>query len=368
MAEDASQTITTPQALEDSSQVAGNMTVPGDPGNIGNPDATVTPSPSPVSTPAASEDSGGTGEPGLDYHAAKAQYLQSRQNPAPAPAPVTEVTPPPQEPPAGDKLPAIKIRVTDPESLGSLHAFKEYRANGGTANLIEWAASQVTPAPTTQEPGTTATSVAAPEVQEAPVPMSSVALRSELTQVGKDLAQAMRDFDLEAMGRLQERQNELMLQLPEAMQNEAVAQVEAFQQQQNAVTEFDQKVAEYSDNARRLFGDAVIDPNSPLTQRASEILKAYELDGNPLANTPEAVLVIYTQAAADLGIQPAATAPTVLPRPVSPVPPVAPPSIIAGGDGRTQNPANRAALEPVTPDNYELHKQRLLQRRSGTAA
>jgi hypothetical protein len=380
MAEDNSHPTNSLETLEDISHVVeGNTSAPvNTAGDSGSPtDTTAPPNPTPV-TPVAGEDAGVTGEPGFDYFAEKAKLLEQQQaNPppsAPAPAPqeqqVIETPPAPPE----ERLPAIKIRPADESSLQALSAFKEYQINGGNLNLIEWAAAQSAPAPGTPPAAPTSAPAPATEEHVEPVPLNEAPpevltpaqIRQEITRVGQELTEATRAFELDTMAQLQQRQTELMLALPEAMQREMQQQSAQQIQQQEAQTAFEREVAEYSQQAHQLYGDAVFDPNSALTQKAGEILGQMELKGDPIAFNPAASLIVYTAAAKALGIAPGVgvytpPAPPVT-QPVSPVPPVAPSSIIAGGDGRTQT-ASRAAMPAVTPQNYHEHKAAYLKTR-----
>jgi hypothetical protein len=374
MAEEFSHpTPNTPQTSEELSQVAGTTSAPvstaGDSGS--STDTTVVhENPSPV-TPVAGEDAGVTGEPGLDYFAEKAKLIKQQANTptqpeAPQEQVVEQVIEQPTAPAPVERLPAIKIRPADESSLQALSAFKEYQHNGGSMGLIEWAAQQAPPAaPAAPTPTPTPETAVQPEVHEAPVEaLTPAQIRQEIERVGQELLEATAGFDLAAMGELQQKQTRLMLELPDAMQREIQQQSVQQTQQQAAQTAFERGVQEYSAQAHSLFGDAVFDPNSPLTQKAGQILAQMELEGDPVAYNPAASLVIYTKAAQALGIQPGGYAPpTIVTQPASPVPHAAPSSIIAGGDGRT-NSASRSAMPAVTPSNYHEHKAAFLKTRT----
>lgn len=348
-------------------------------GDSGNPAAlTSVPNPSP-DTSAAGKGSGGTGETIFDYEASKAALLADMDKPAP---PVTVVPETPATPAApvvpaapgpetvegeSSRHPAIKIRPTDEGSMQALLAYKEYQKSGGTNSLIDWAAAQRQPelplgpvVPAVEvvvETGTPLTPGDKPVESLTPAE-----IRARIEQIGADLQVATEGFELGEMGRLQNLQTKLMLALPEAMQREMQQQSAQQTQQQELLSAFEVEVNKFASQAASLFGQDVYEPDSPLTKRANEVLAQMELAGDPVAFTPSATLVIYAQAAADLGIQPgSAQAPPVVNQTVSPVPPVAPFSILAGGDGRTHT-ASRSAMPEVTPENYEAHKAALLKR------
>jgi hypothetical protein len=262
--------------------------------------------------------------------------------------------------------PAIRIRPTDEGSRDALFAFKEYQNSGGKASLIDWAAAQRQPE-LHLEPVVPAVELVQPGIDTgAPLtPVESLTpaeIRTQIEKIGVDLQAATEGFELAEMGRLQNEQTKLMLALPDAMQREMQQQAVQQVQQQEAQSAFEQEVNQYAAQAASLFGNAVYEPDSALTKRAGELLAEMELAGDPVAYTPSATLVIYAKAAAEMGIQPgSAPASQVVTRTVSPVPPVAPLSIIAGGDGRTQS-ASRSAMPAVTPETYEEHKAALLKR------
>ena len=338
---------------EDPSQLPSTTTAPVHTGDSGFPAAntpsTTTP-PTVIAPVAGSADTGGAGEEDFDYEAAKSAYLnRSSEDPGEPEAPI-------EPPPAVAKLPAIRVRPYDPETANELSAFKAYKDSGGDLSLSGWARSVAFAANEDQEAIGDDTSAAAPQ--------TVAGIRSRMEAINLELVEAGESFALDRIAALQAESNRLALGIVDAMRAEegqAIAQHEARSAAQIA---FEAEVDGYAADAASLYGDAVFDGASALSVRASEILTEMQAAGDPTVNLPVATMVIYTRAARELGVAPASThnqpARSVF-QTSSPVPPVAPPSILAGGDTRSST-ATRSAIADVNHDNYDQVKAEYMKR------
>jgi len=364
------------QTPADVSQVAGTTTASVSTAeDSGNPAANPTSTP-PSVTPAADGTGAGTGESVVeeDYETRLQKWKEARQAPPSAPATPPVETPPPaaQTPPEAEKprLPAIKVRPQSRETFDALDEFKRYQEGGGKLDLKSWAVSTApapppqaqTPAPTQVEP------VQVTHEPETPVqPLTSVQIQARLDELAAEAKEASQAWAMDRLGEITAESAKLAAEMARALHREEREQEAATVAQEQQMSAFDAEVNGYTAQLLEDYGQDVQDGNSALSRKAAEILHNMEVAGRPEASLPVGTLIIYQQAAAELGIPrrvagaPPRPAQTPQTHTLSPVPVTAPSSIIAGGDGRTQT-ATRSALPKVTSANVEELTRQYLER------
>jgi hypothetical protein len=258
--------------------------------------------------------------------------------PAAAPAP-----PPPEVKPgegteheegilAPGKLPArLKVPTDDELSFHTARFFKESRQSGGkmTFGEAEALAKQFlglggdTAAPAagaTAEPGA-AEPAATPT--EAPATGRLAELNQALEAATTAFEEASGLFDANAQGKALREINRLNREIAQATVEAQRDEAAAVTQQAAAQEAFMQQWQATEAQVHGMFAHAkAADPASPLHQRAAEIQASYRDSQDPamqaIYNSPNSVLLYFTQAAAELGIQPsAAPAPAVASPPSS---------------------------------------------------
>jgi len=295
-------------------------------------------------TPAAEKvDVGGVDK--AAYAAAKAAYLSGQETPAIAPVAeaASAETPPPA--PVENRLPKVGIRPVNQEDMDILQDFK---ANGQGMGLKAFILSKSAPPPPAP--------LAAPsEGETAPVQPTTF---NSVAEIDAEI-QRLVDLEFNHLENFEpgeaKKAREAGIQLLRYRNEFAVAEVHAERVQ---VTANEQAWNEDLARAQVLFADAG-NENSALEQAAIQIRQQWINDGHPLANDPRSAVALYSEAAL-LIKQPAART-TAAPQQLS-TPPTSihrPPSIIAGGDARSQ-PAARTVT--ITADNYVEMKARLLGR------
>jgi hypothetical protein len=270
-----------------------------------------------------------------DYAAAKAAYLRG-DPPANAPAaPGTQATP---AQPAETQLPKVPIRPVNQEDMDVLQDFKK---NGNGMGLKEFILSKSAPPPPPIH-----APAAGDDTQAAQPTFSSLAdIDAEIQRLVDVEFEHLENFDPASAKAAREKGNQLQRYRSEF----AVAEVNANRVQTTAA---EMVWHEDLSRAQRLFADAGVE-NTPLEQAAAQVRQQWIDEGHPLANDPRSAVALYSEAALLLN-QPAARQ-SAAPQQLS-TPPTSihrPPSIIAGGDARSQ-PAARTV--PITVENYEEMK------------
>ena len=277
-----------------------------------------------------------------DYAAAKAAYLRGDPSANAPAAPVTQAAP---AQPAETQLPKVPIRPVNQEDMDVLQDFKK---NGNGMGLKEFILSKTVPPAPDSLPAPAAGETATVQ----PTTFSSVAeIDAEIQRLVDVEFQHMENFDpAEA-----KKAREAGIQLLRYRNQFEVAELNADRVQATAaMVQWNDGLAQ----AQRLFPDAGLE-NSALELAAIQVRQQWIADNHPLANDPRSAVALYSEAAL-LVNQPAAR-PTAAPQQLSTPPPSIhrPPSIIAGGDARSQ-PAARTVT--ITADNYVEMKAKLLGR------
>lgn len=274
--------------------------------------------------------------------------------------PATAVPPVPEDDlePGQGKLPRFNnVRAVDSVDVQALAAYKAAQRTGtlGGKSMVQFMAEFAGPKGNPSEPVTTPV--------DAPAQSQPVDTTREPTTVAEVDAhlQALRDeryrlfqaFDFEAAAKIEQQEDALRSKREGIRDSEASSQMAA------------QTAAEQADTAAlarvaTLFPQSA-NPADPLVAKCNEIVERWEAEGNALLDQPNRYLYAYTEAAAELGISPAAAAPQISPPvqiPSTTAPAHRPPTsaILASGGARDTPRA------PVSDsyDDYEKEKAALL--------
>lgn len=359
--EDASQQQPAEPIVDPSQAVSNPVTAAVPPADNATPPPSNTADPQTQQVPGPTgegEDELGKTKGFQDYDARKRAFLSAPtvQTPAPAPqAPPAEAPPTaqplndedefPSAPVPGQKIPAIKIRPVTPVDVQAMAAFKAAQRAGDTRSFVEYvqahypATGQASASPAEGEPAS-GDANPAPAADATPQSVSDVDAR--LKQLKQDRYKAMEEFDFTKAAEIEEQEEALRASRETLL-------VQQQQTQSEAERVWQEKESAALQKAAAMFPQSV-KAGDPLNAKASEIYESWRASNDPRASLPEGSFYAYVDAAAELGIQPAAAGQ----RPVSQTPSSPPPvnrppasAIIAGGNATTTHfqPDNRSYAE-----------------------
>ncbi len=280
---------------------------------------------------------------------------------------------------APGKLPSrLKVPTDDELSFHTARFFKESRQGGGkmTFGEAETLAKQMLGL---ADAAPAASGDVAANVQPEPVVFEPTGRLAELTQqleaATANFEQAAEGFDAKGQAAALREVNRLNREISKAMADSQREEADAVTQQAAAQETFMQQWQATEAQVHGMYAHAnAADPASPLHQRAAEIQASYRDSQDPamqaIYNSPNSVLLYFTQAAGELAIQPSvAPAAPVSPSSIKSTPPPVSRHVPVGAALlATQQGGNPAAFQGRT--NYQpqsLHELEQLVERMAAA-
>jgi hypothetical protein len=279
------------------------------------------------------------------------------------PVPVVTAVPPVPEDdlePGQGKLPRFNnVRAVDNIDVQALAAYKAAQKSNtlGGKSMVQFMAEFAGPKGKTSEPVTTpadAGQASPPPVDTTKEPTTVAEVDAQLQALRQERYRLLEGFDFAEAAKIEQQEDALRSRRDAIRESEAVSQVAA------------QTAAEQADTAAlarvaSLFPQSA-NPADPLVAKCNEIVERWEAEGNALLSQPNRYLYAYTEAAAELGISPAAASAPQSPPPVqipsTTAPAHRPPTsaILASGQARD---IPRAPVSDSL-DDYEKEKAALL--------
>lgn len=276
---------------------------------------------------------------------------------------------------APGKLPSrIKVPTDDPLSFHTARLFKEARQAGRQMTLGEaevhakqFLGLDAAPAATVDNSGTAAP---APTTQQPPPTGRVVHLTEQLEAATAAFEAAAEGFDAKRQAASLREINRLNREIAEATVQAQREEAEAVTQQAAEHEAFLQSWHAAEAKAHAMFAHAdAANPASPLHQRAAEMQMAYRDSQDPamqaIYNSPNSALFFFTQAAAELSIQPglppAGAAPVSPPSQAKSTPPPVTRQVPVGAallaTGNGGNPAAHQAPPQLLPRSVHEYEQ-----------
>lgn len=274
------------------------------------------------------------------------------------PVPATAVPPVPEDDlePGQGKLPRFNnVRAVDNIDVQALAAYKAAQKSNtlGGKSMVQFMAEFAGPKVQSSEPVIPpATSTQPQPVDTTREPTTVAEVDAHLQALRQERYRLLEGFDFAEAAKIEQQEDALRSRRDAIRESEAVSHIAA------------QTAAEQADATAlarvvSLFPQSA-NPADPLVTKCNEIVARWEAEGNALLDQPNRYLYAYTEAAAELGISPAARAPQSSPVqiPSTTAPAHRPPTsaILASGGARDIPRA------PVSDsyDDYEREKAALL--------
>jgi len=278
------------------------------------------------------------------------------------PVPVTAVPPLPEDDlePGQGKLPRFNnVRAVDNIDVQALAAYKAAQKSNtlGGKSMVQFMAEFAGPkspqAAPVNAPPADATQPQPVDTTKEPATVAEV--DAHLQALREERYRLLEGFDFAAAAKIEQQEDALRSKRDAIRESEANSQIAV----QTAVEQADTAALA---RVVALFPQSA-NPSDPLVAKCNEIVERWEAEGNALLDQPNRYLYAYTEAAAELGISPAAArAPQTPPSPVqipsTTAPAHRPPTsaILASGGARD---IPRAPVSDSL-DDYEKEKAALL--------